>query len=101
MKGRTKRKNLAESLALALVAAMVLMAPAFAQQTGPPSTPPPEATPNTDPQALPDEDSTESLFPHFKSSRVWLTGQANFIFQTHPDFRALYSGPHSLGPQYE
>lgn len=45
--------------------------------------------------------TTESMLPHFATSRLWLSGQANFIFQTHPDFPALYSGPHSLRPQYE
>jgi high affinity Mn2+ porin len=44
---------------------------------------------------------TESMFPHFKDSRFWLSGQANFIFQTHPPFHALYSGPNSLRPVYE
>ena len=47
------------------------------------------------------DDSTESMFPHFKNTRFWLSGQANFIFQTHPDFHALYSGTHSLSPHYE
>src|SRR6201987_6014244 len=47
------------------------------------------------------DDSTETMLPHFKSTRFWLSGQANFIFQTHPDFPALYSGPHSLSNQYE
>ena len=41
------------------------------------------------------------MLPHFRSSRVWLTGQANFIIQTHPEFSALYSGDHSLSPHYE
>jgi hypothetical protein len=41
------------------------------------------------------------MFPHFKDSRFWLSGQANFIFQTHPDLPAVYSGPHSLSPHYE
>jgi hypothetical protein len=41
------------------------------------------------------------MFPHFKDARFWLSGQANFIFQTHPEFAALYSGTHSLGPHYE
>jgi len=41
------------------------------------------------------------MFPRFTSTRFWLTGQANFIFQTHPEFPALYSGPHSLNPHYE
>jgi len=44
---------------------------------------------------------TEAMFPHFKSTRFWLSGQANFIFQTHPDFHADYSGPHSLSPDYD
>jgi hypothetical protein len=43
----------------------------------------------------------EAMFPHFKDSRFWLSGQANFIFQTHPPFRAAYSGIHSLSPNYE
>ena len=41
------------------------------------------------------------MVPHFKSTRFWLSGQANFIFQTHPDFHADYSGPNSLSPHYE
>jgi hypothetical protein len=41
------------------------------------------------------------MFPHFKNSRFWLSGQANFIFQTHPPFPAPYSGVHSLSPNYE
>ncbi len=43
----------------------------------------------------------ESMLPHFASTRFWLSGQANFIFQVHPGFHADYSGPHSLGPNYE
>jgi high affinity Mn2+ porin len=54
----------------------------------------------TVPDPASDEDS-ESMFPHFKDTRFWLSGQANFIFQTHPPFYAAYSGPHSLGPNYE
>ena len=49
----------------------------------------------------PGSDPTETLFPHFRNTRFWLSGQANFIFQTHPTFPALYSGTHSLGPHYE
>src|SRR6202171_1670076 len=44
---------------------------------------------------------TESMFPHFKSTRFWLSGQINFIFQTHPPFHAAYSGKNSLSPHYE
>jgi len=43
----------------------------------------------------------ESLFPHFADTRYWVSGQANFIFQTHPPFHAPYSGTNSLNPNYE
>ncbi len=43
----------------------------------------------------------EAMFPHFKSTRFWLSGQANFIFQAHPDFHADYSGPNSLSSHYD
>src|SRR5579863_3385328 len=62
--------------------------PATADQADPPSDPPAD-------------DGTESMFPHLKDTRFWLTGQANFIFQTHPPFHAGYSGPNSLSPNYE
>jgi high affinity Mn2+ porin len=71
-----------------------------------PSSPPPQTSeasasaPPTDPPEAAGDD-TESMLPHFKSTRFWLSGQANFIFQTHPEFPALYSGPHSLSPHYE
>jgi hypothetical protein len=55
-------------------------------------------TPDTEP--LPD-DPVETMVPHFSNTRFWLSGQANFIFQTHPPFHAPYSGPHSLDPNYE
>jgi high affinity Mn2+ porin len=52
----------------------------------------------TDP---PPSEDVQTMLPHFKSTRFWLSGQANFIFQTHPPFPALYSGAHSLQPNYE
>jgi high affinity Mn2+ porin len=75
--------------------------PMQSQQADVPSQPPASATAADPAPDAPSDDSTESMLPHFKSSRYWLSGQANFIFQTHPDFRALYSGPHSLSPNYE
>jgi high affinity Mn2+ porin len=76
-----------------------------AQETASPSLSKdaPQASPSTapDPADPPADDSTESMLPHIKDTRFWLSGQANFIFQTHPDFRALYSGTHSLSPHYE
>src|SRR3974390_2654723 len=92
-------------LILFLTLALALPVPVRAQQSlsasnveqNPPSQPDPVAA-LADPPA---DESTQSMFPHFKSTRFWLTGQANFIFQTHPDFHAPYSGAHSLDPNYE
>ena len=42
-----------------------------------------------------------AFFNHSADSRFWASGQLNFIFQTHPDFPAKYSGPNSLHSQYE
>jgi high affinity Mn2+ porin len=61
-------------------------------------TPPAKA----DDQASPPADNDpEAMLPHFKDTRFWLSGQLNFIFQTHPDFYAAYSGKNSLSPHYE
>jgi len=76
-------------------------APARAQRTELPFPPQPDSSLETDPHAPDAEQSTEAMFPHFKDTRFWLSGQANFIFQTHPEFPAVYSGPHSLSPHYE
>jgi hypothetical protein len=43
----------------------------------------------------------ESMFEHSEDHRWWVSGQMNFIFQTHPDFHADYSGKNSLDPHYE
>jgi len=43
----------------------------------------------------------EAMVPHLSDTRFWLSGQANFIFQTHPPFHAAYSGKNSLDPNYE
>jgi len=42
-----------------------------------------------------------AMFARFADTRFWLSGQANFIFQTHPPFHAAYSGVNSLSPNYE
>ena len=80
---------------------LAIAVPVPGQQSEPPSPPQPAAAATIDPPDPPADDNTESLFPHFKNSRFWLSGQANFIFQTHPDFHAAYSGVHSLSPNYE
>ncbi len=39
-----------------------------------------------------------TLFPHSESSRYWISGQANVVFQWHPTFPAKYTGTNSLTP---
>jgi hypothetical protein len=39
-----------------------------------------------------------TVFPHSESSRYWISGQANVVFQWHPSFPAQYSGRNSLTP---
>ena len=49
----------------------------------------------------PADDPVESMFPRIRNTRFWLSGSANFIFQTHPPFHAPYSGKNSMSPNYE
>jgi len=87
-----------------LMIAPTSLIPAHAQQ---PDTPPAKSNPPAvsvdDPPAPPSDAvaDPEAMFPHFTNTRFWLSGQMNFIFQTHPDFHADYSGKHSLSPNYE
>jgi high affinity Mn2+ porin len=103
MKTRTNTTiDCAARLTFALLAVLVPGALLFAQQ--PASQQPAQAEESATAPAAPSDppaDATETMFPHFKSTRFWLSGQSNFIFQAHPEFHALYSGPHSLGPHYE
>ncbi len=87
-----------------LMAAATWIIPACAQQ---PDAPLPKGdTPSADadvPVSAPGNTiaDPDQMFPHFRDSRFWLSGQMNFIFQAHPDFHADYSGPNSLSPHYE
>ena len=88
--------NITIRLACALMLIAVCACPIRAQATEQPAqeTPQPGSSESTtnDPPAM---------FPRLADPRYWLSGQANFIFQTHPPFRAPYSGPNSLDPNYE
>jgi high affinity Mn2+ porin len=55
----------------------------------------------TDPADAHADMPVQSMFPRIQNTRYWLSGQANFIFQTHPPFHAPYSGKNSLDPNYE
>jgi high affinity Mn2+ porin len=85
---------------LGFCAAIALFTPALAAQATPPQ-PPQSGNPSLDREDPAADPGTVSFFPHLKGSRVWLGGQANFIFQTHPEFHAPYSGKNSLSPHYE
>ena len=95
---------------LLLVSAATAIGPARlaqAQQPEAPSAAKPDSASQDSPTAQPSpadpepDDNPETMFPHFKDTRFWLSGQANFIFQTHPPFHADYSGKNSLSPNYE
>jgi len=47
------------------------------------------------------DDTAPAIFPHLSSTRFWLSGQANFIYQTNPPIHASYSGKNSFGPEYQ
>ena len=44
------------------------------------------------------DDTPLTIFPHSETSRYWISGQANIVFQWHPTFPAKYSGTNSLSP---
>ena len=106
MKTRKQFPKLNVRLLICALCAFVILSldfPALSQQSDAPIQTKHDAAVQSDsdnPVDSPDE-STESLLPHFKDSRFWLSGQANFIIQTHPPFRAPYSGPNSLGSHYD
>ena len=98
--------------ALWLIVSLPGALPAIAQQAQDQSSPqhpatvqPVGAAVSTDeadpPSGPPTDEGVETMFPHFKDTRFWLSGQMNFIFQTHPPFHAAYSGNNSLSAHYE
>ena len=56
-----------------------------------------QADPKTGAETEPSESTPQdTFFKHPDDTKWWLSGQANFIFQAHGGFYALYSGPNSL-----
>src|SRR5579859_3582765 len=64
--------------------------PAFAQDA--PAAPAQSSSDNSAESPQP----AVAMFPHWNSSRWWVSGQANIILQWHPAFSSKYSGPNSL-----
>jgi len=56
-----------------------------------------EAPPGEEPAPEP----LSTIFPHSETSRLWLSGQMNFIEQWHGNFHSPYQGPLSLNSQRE
>src|ERR1022692_3824017 len=44
----------------------------------------------------PTPDPKATFFDHSQTSKWWFSGQANFVFQGHGDFYALYRGANTL-----
>jgi high affinity Mn2+ porin len=76
----------------AVLAELSLPFPA-GEQDGPTQPVPAEAEPEQDP-AL-------TMFPHSETSRYWVSGQANSIFQMHGRFHSPYEGANSLLDTFE
>ena len=84
---------------LLVIAALFLRGPIVCAQSDP-SAPKP-SNDATSGEATAQDDPVPTILPHLSDTRYWLSGQANFIFQTHPPFHAPYSGINSLSPNYE
>lgn len=95
MRKQHKTPNIAV-LAGSLVLMLATFPRAAAAQSTPPASPTSPAEVQTTPAATESDSAPVTLFPHSDSSRFWISGQANIIFQWHPAFPAAYSGPNSL-----
>ena len=55
--------------------------------------------PNVEQNEAAGDETLTTMFPHPEWDRLWLSGQANFISQYHPNFHSPYQGKNSLSPQ--
>lgn len=94
------RGKLARLIAMWAACVLTWQVSSFAQTQTAPTPDTAQQTTSTASDTASDP-TVESIFPHFKNGRFWISGQMNFIFQTHPDFTAKYSGRNSLISRYE
>ena len=80
---RLSRNRLAVWATIPALISLGLMVPARGQSDAPP------------------DDPVVTLFPHSQTTRYWISGQSNVVFQWHPSFEAKYSGPNSFRSQAE
>jgi len=94
--GSSRRARLLRCFVAALCFGLLPVA-ASAQQ--PPTTPDDaDSQARTEPADVVDDPLT-TMFRHAEWDRWWVSGQANFISQYHPDFDSPYQGAHSLSPE--
>jgi high affinity Mn2+ porin len=92
-----RRKTQFAILALSLFGVCLTVSrPALAQDSPEESAPVQSASA---PQDDSPSDEPGTFFPHSESSRYWVSGQANVIFQWHAPFYSPYQGPNSLTPE--
>jgi len=89
---------------LMCLAAAQLARPQDANQAQPQNAKTEKTDTQSSAQAPADSNSDSSdtadvtLFPHSHTSRYWISGQANIVFQWHGSFPAKYTGTNSLTP---
>ena len=86
------------ALSFVFLAGLRLPAPVSLQAQDAPADKAPVQSAPAPPDDISSDEST-TLFPHFESDRIWLSGQVNIITQWHPAFRSPYRGPNSLSPE--
>ena len=97
----TSQRYTRPSLAKCLGMSQLLVVLFWSVFSWPQNAPPPTPQTSSEQAAETPDPKPESMFPHSKGGRFWVSGQMNFIFQTHPGFPAEYSGKNSLIPRYE
>ncbi|HTC63652.1 MAG TPA: carbohydrate porin [Candidatus Saccharimonadales bacterium] len=93
-----RHRSIQFAISFLFLAGLRLSAPVCMQAQDTLADKPPVQSAPEPPDDSPSDEST-TLFPHFESDRIWLSGQANIITQWHPIFRSPYQGPNSLTPE--
>jgi high affinity Mn2+ porin len=78
--------------------------PQASGQQSPPSRPTRQSLPQINQQEADQSDDQENpavFSHHLIADRIWISGQANFIFQAHEPFHSPYAGPNSFQSRVE
>lgn len=103
--GKEERLSFLRLTWLRAMAFVLIALPAYSQ------TKPPADASGSNSSAAPTESTSAkdvatdpeptTMWRHSDTSRFWISGQSNTIFQAHPAFPAKYSGTNSLSPRGE